>query len=92
MLWLVSSTHPRYFKDLPQQTDSKQLREILRFYLPMAKGEEAAIWDRQHKRAADPTAEVPDDERVEDAGLSDNLLEFPVPAKKPQAVSRHANV
>jgi hypothetical protein len=92
LLWLVSSTHPRFFKDLPQQTKSKQLREVLRFYLPMAKGEEAAIWEQQHTRAADPTTEVPDDERVEDAGLNDNLLEFPVAAKKPQAVARHANV
>jgi hypothetical protein len=90
LLWLVSSTHPRFFKDLPQQTKSKQLREVLAFYLPMAKGEEEAIWERQRKRSADPT-EVPDDERVEDAGLNDNVLEFPVMAKKPQAVARHAN-
>jgi hypothetical protein len=96
LLWLVSSTNPRSFKDLPHQTKSKQIREILRFYLPMAKGEEAAIWERQHKRVADSTTEVPDDERVEDAGLNDNVLEFPELAKKPQAIARqtqaHANV
>lgn len=92
LLWLVSSTNPRSFKELPQQTKSKQLREILRFYLPMAKGEEAAIWQRHHKRAADPTTEVPDDERVEDAGLNDNVLEFPPVAKKPPAVARQPQV
>ena len=91
LLRLVSSTHPRYFKNLPQQTKSKQLREILAFYVPPAKGEEEAIWERQRKRSVDPTTEVPDDERVEDAGLVDNVLEFPVVAKKPQAVARHAH-
>jgi hypothetical protein len=90
LLWLVSSTHPRFFKDLPQQTKSKQLREVLHFYLPMAKGEEAAIWEQQRKRAVDPTTEVPDDERVEDAGLNDNVLEFSPVAKKPLAVARRA--
>jgi hypothetical protein len=91
LLRLISSTHPRYFKDLPQQTKSKQLREILAFYVPPAKGEEEAIWERQRKRLVDPATEVPDDERVEDAGLVDNVLEFPVVAKKPQAVARHAH-
>jgi len=92
LLWLVSSTHPRYFRNLPQQTKSKQLRDILAFYVPLVKEEESAIWERQRKRSVDTTTEVPDDERVEDAGLTDNVLEFPVVAKKPQAVARHANV
>lgn len=93
LLWLVSSTHPRYFKTLPQQTKSKKLREVLGFYVPIAKEEEEAIWERQHKRSVDPTTEVPDDERVEDAGLTDNVLEFPIAPKKPQAVrNAHANV
>lgn len=92
LLWLVSSTHPRYFKDLPQQTKSRQIREVLSFYLPLRKGVEEAIWERQRKRSVDPTTVVPDDERVEDAGLNDNVLEFPAVTKKPQAVARHANV
>lgn len=92
LLWLVSSTHPRYFKDLPQETKSKQLRELLGFYVPLVKDEEVAIWNRQRKRLADPTTEVPDDERVEDAGLTDNVLDFPVVTKKSQAVVRHANL
>ena len=34
------SCDPRDFKDLPQKTKSKQLREILSFYIPLAKEEE----------------------------------------------------
>lgn len=88
LLILLSSSLPRYFKDLPQQAKSKQLREILRFYVPLPKDEEEAIWKRQ--RAVEPETDVPDDERVEDAGLNENVLEFPIPAKKPQPVIRHA--
>jgi hypothetical protein len=90
LLWLLSSTGPRCFKDLLQNTESKKLREILRFYVPLAKDEEAAIWER--KRSLDPTTVVPDDERVEDAGLSDNLLEFPATTKEAPTVVRHAQV
>jgi hypothetical protein len=83
LLWLLSSTGPKDFKGLPQRTKSAQLREILRFYVPPAKEEEAAIWERQRKKRS----EVPDDERVEDAGLTDNVLEFPAPEDRPQIVA-----
>ena len=92
LLWLVSSTDPRYFKDLPQKAKSKQLRDVVAFYVPLAKGEEEAIWERQRKRSVDPTFEVPDDERVEDAGLSDNVVDLPVAARKTPTVARHAHV
>jgi hypothetical protein len=87
LLWLVSSSDPRNFKDLPQKTKSKQLRELLSFYIPLPKGEEAEIWKRQHSSA---DSEVPDDERVEDAGLLDNVLEFPVTKKSLAARLVHA--
>jgi hypothetical protein len=92
LLWLVSSTDPRYFKDLPQKAKSKQLRDVLAFYVPLAKSEEEAIWERQRKRSVDPTLEVPDDERVEDAGLSDNVVDLPVAARKTPTAARHAHV
>jgi hypothetical protein len=92
LLLLLSSTHPRFFRELAQKTKSKQIRGVLTFYLPLAKGVEAAIWERQHKRSVDPTTVIPDDERVEDAGLNDNVLEFPVATKKPPAVARHATI
>jgi hypothetical protein len=86
LLWLLSSTGPKDFKDLPQRAKSMQLGEILRFYVPPAKEEEAAIWERQRKKALG-ASEVPDDERVEDAGLADNVLEFPAPEEKPHVVA-----
>jgi len=92
LLWLVSSTQPRFFKDLPQHTKSKKLREVLAYYVPLAKEEEADIWERQRNHSVDPTIDVPDDERVEDAGLSDNVIEFPAKKKKRQTVERHAHV
>ena len=92
LLCLVSSTDPRYFKDLPQKAKSKQLRDVLAFYVPLAKSEEEAIWERQRKRSVDPTLEVPDDERVEDAGLSDNVVDLPVAARRTPTVARYAHV
>jgi hypothetical protein len=94
LLSLVSSSDPRYFKDLQGKAKSKKVRDVLRFYIPLAKGEEEAIWERQRNRTDDPTINVPDDERVEDAGLSENVIEFPVATlttKKP-TVARHAHV
>jgi hypothetical protein len=92
LLSLVSSTHPRYFQDLPQKATSQQLQDILAFYVPLAKSEEEAIWERQRKRSVDPTLDVPDDERVEDAGLSDNVIDLPLAARKTPTVARHAHV
>jgi hypothetical protein len=93
LLWLVSSTDPRNFKDLSQKATSKPLKEILGFYIPLGKGEEAAIWERQRKRSLDAGALVPDDERVEDAGLSDDVFEFPLASKKaPMASSGQVNI
>jgi len=87
LLWLLSSTGPKDFKDLPERTKNKQLREVLGFYVPPAKGEEAAIWERQRKKSEGDAVEVPDDERVEDAGLNDNVLEFPAPEQKPHVIA-----
>jgi len=92
LLRLVSSTDPRYFKDLSQKTESKQLREVLRFYVPLAKEEEEAIWERQRNQSVDADTDVPDDERVEDAGLSDNVSEFPIGEKQSQTPERRAHV
>jgi hypothetical protein len=87
LLWLLSSTGPKDFKDLPQRTKNKQLREVLGFYVPPAKEEEAAIWERQRRKVKGDDVEVPDDERVEDAGLTDNVLEFPAPEQKPHVIA-----
>jgi hypothetical protein len=42
LLWLLSSTGPKDFKELPRRTKGK-LREVLNFYVPLAKEAELAI-------------------------------------------------
>lgn len=51
---------------------SRRVRAILKHYIPLTKHEEAAIWERQKELKAqdDQSIDVPDDERVEDAGLT----------------------
>ena len=78
LLSLVSSSDPRYFKELPLKTKSRVLKEILAFYIPLSKEKESEIWRIQR---SSPHTDVPEDERVEDAGLSDNPLEFPMADK-----------
>ena len=88
LLWLLSSTGPKDFKDLPKRAKSQLIRDVLAFYVPPPKDEEAAIWERQRGQVQGDGVQVPEDERVEDAGLADNLLEFPAPETKPRAVAR----
>jgi len=69
LLGLLSSVEPREIRGLPKKTSNSKLRSILRFYKPLSKDEEARIWANQ-KSIEYPS--VPDDERVEDADLSDS--------------------
>jgi hypothetical protein len=68
---LLSSRDPRDFGQLPALATTAAVRDILGFYVPVPKAELFGIWER--KRAATQTKPsdfgVPDDERVEDAGL-----------------------
>jgi hypothetical protein len=89
LLLMLSSSDPRHFKHLPEKAKSRQLRELLMFYIPLAKEEEVEIWRRQR---SSPDADVPDDERVEDAGLLDNILEFPVATKNTANAGRLVQV
>jgi hypothetical protein len=92
LLSLLSSSEPRNFKELPGKTTNQLMSETLKFYVPLPKEEELAIWERRRTATTDPSTDVPDDEKVEDAGLSDNLLEFPasVSLKKLRVVSGHS--
>jgi hypothetical protein len=69
LLQLLSSVEPRGIASLPRQTANKRLRNILAYYKPVSKEDEAQIWEKQKTRA---DVSVPDDERVEDAGLLDD--------------------
>ncbi len=73
LLALLSSCDPRHFVKLPGQTRDSQLRRVLRFYVPLAKEVETRIWASQRGGEADDV-DVPEDERVEDAGLAEDWL------------------
>lgn len=68
LLAQLSSVGRRDINRLPGQTSNAKVREILHFYKPPPRGEEERIWALQKR--IDYT-EIPEDERVEDAGLSE---------------------
>lgn len=63
----LASVEPREIAGVADSTTDRKLRSILRFYKPIPKYEEAKIWAAQKR--VEPFL-PPDDERVEDAGLS----------------------
>jgi hypothetical protein len=69
LLAMLSSCDPGEFHSLVKRAGSASLRRVLRHYLPLPKDEEAHIWRVQHKSSQECDVAVPDDERVEDAGL-----------------------
>jgi len=67
---LLSSRDPRHYHTLPGMTDDAGIRSILQFYMPRPKDELKSIWRKQAEWTAVAHAlNVPEDERVEDAGL-----------------------
>jgi hypothetical protein len=69
---LLSSCDPRNFDKLSRQTANLRLKHVLPFYVPTPKDQLVQIWERQRAlTAGEPTADaaLPEDERVEDAGL-----------------------
>ena len=72
LLSLLSSCDPRYFKTL--KSKDSQLKRIMPYYFSLSKAKEAEIWaEQKHKSTAMISAQVPDDERVEDAGLNEPI-------------------
>lgn len=70
LLRLLSSRDPRGFSGLRQETSNEQVKRILPFYIPIAKDAEAEIWKRQATLLV-PT--ISEEERVEDAGLDEDV-------------------
>lgn len=68
---LLSSVDPRYFSLLPERATTRAVRDILRFYEPIPKAELFRIWEKKRSANQPKPSDfgVPDDERVEDAGL-----------------------
>jgi hypothetical protein len=76
LLGLLSSCDPRDFAALADQASNPLVKKILPFYIPKDKSELFEIWKRQKASAGTSTVaqdEVPDDERVEDAGLDQEI-------------------
>ena len=72
LLGLLSSCDPREFAKLPRRAATRSTARILRFYVPVPKEEQAAIWAHQKGLArakAYADLGIAEDERVEDAGL-----------------------
>ena len=69
---LLSSCDPRYFPRLLDGATDSQIRKILHHYIYISKDLEEVIWQKQSNAVQPEASEVPDDERVEDAGLGDD--------------------
>lgn len=86
---LLSSADPSRYSTLPDLTDDAGIRSILQFYMPRPKHELTDIWRRQaswQQVASD--LGVPEDERVEDAGL--DAEEEPIVAVADKTAARRA--
>ena len=67
LLTLLSSCDPKDFAALSSSTTSPGIKALLPYYIPKQKSELFKIWSRS--KTEGPAPEVPDEERVEDAGL-----------------------
>jgi hypothetical protein len=90
LLGLIASVEPRHLSGQVALATAARVRSIMRHYFPLSKQDELSIWNRQRaiKQQEDPTILVPDDERVEDAGL--NYDELPAPALTKRTSKRSA--
>jgi hypothetical protein len=72
LLSLIASADPSELRSKVTRACARPVRSIMKHYLPLSKKEEAEIWARQKelKKHATISIEVPDEERVEDAGLN----------------------
>lgn len=74
---LLSGVKPRDYAGLPDKTTNAAVQRILPFYIPLDKQLEADIWEKMRakgKAAVLAVPEVPEDERVEDAGLTEEVV------------------
>lgn len=72
LLGLIASVDPSELKDQVELATTSRVRSIMEYYLPLTKEQEAEIWAKQRamKKMDEPSIIVPDEERVEDAGLN----------------------
>jgi len=86
---LLSSCDPRHYHALRDMTDDDGIRSILQFYMPRPKDQLVTIWRRQAEwPEVASEMNVPEDERVEDAGL--DAPEEPIITMADRTSARHA--
>jgi len=93
LIELLSSCDPREFANLADRATTTALKRVLRFYVPLPKEELFAIWAKQKELTrGEVTADMglPDDERVEDAGLDHDEDIQLSPANAPKKMGRIA--
>ena len=77
LLHLLSSSEPRGFRQIAKATMNENIKMAVRSYVPISKEKEARIWASQRTATEKQLDEVPDDERVEDAGLNEDVTGDP---------------
>jgi hypothetical protein len=88
LLALLSSCDPRDFAMLMSQTANPRIRGVLPFYIPKSKSELFEIWNRQKaitQASAARADMMAEDERVEDAGLDQDLENLPSALKSKES-------
>jgi hypothetical protein len=72
LLGLLTSVDPRDVRGQVKMASASRVKSILRYYFPLTKEAERDIWERQRQIRCQqhPSTIVPDEERVEDAGLN----------------------
>lgn len=73
---LLSGSEPRLYGSLTTETTNSAVKRVLPFYAIPSKADEAEIWAKMKlisRKPDEETIEVPDDERVEDAGLQETV-------------------
>jgi hypothetical protein len=76
LIMLLSSTSPSGFGALASRALSSSVKRILPYYAPPSDAEERAIWEAMKtlpRVASTEKISIPDDERVEDAGLEETI-------------------
>jgi hypothetical protein len=72
LITLLSNFENRHFEKILSGISDPKLRRVFQFYKPLTDVEEVSIWQRQkaiRQKLKTESCEIPDDERVEDAGL-----------------------
>ena len=81
--YLCSREKNNYVRDLSLLAAGK-LRDVARYFVPMSTADEARVWEAQKRRRVEDINAylVPEDERVEDAALTDQDVQPGTTAKR----------